>query len=94
MDIIFAVLLVLCAGFAGLEAVTIGMAAQSAMHQIYAALWGVAFVCALAGLGVISAVRGAAKRLDDQIDRVIAVQVKCIPRRDEPQEENLTPPAP
>ena len=38
-DIILAVVLVLCAGFAGLEAVTMGAAAQFAMHQIYAARW-------------------------------------------------------
>jgi len=48
----------------------------------------------VAGVEIINAVRGAAKRLDDQIDRVIAVQVKYIPKRDKPQEENLTPPAP
>lgn len=94
MDIIFVVLLILCAGFAGMEAITIGAAAQSAMHQIYAALWGVAFVCAVAGVGIISAVRAAAKRLDDQIDRVIAVQVKGLPSQEHSVQENYTPPVP
>lgn len=91
MDILISVVLGLCAAFAGMEAVTVGAAAQSAMHQIYAALWGVAFVCSIAGIGIIFSVRtsvsGAEKSILKKMDAIIGMQQQETPVPEEAKEQ-------